>query len=86
MRLDIEKTNTGRPWRVLLLNNAIVATRSNQDTLIEQAYQLIGQYLPEDAPDFFYQALKQMDIVGYPDNVRVLARRYYELWNNKTQH
>jgi hypothetical protein len=86
IKLDRDKNNPGRPWRILLLNNAIIATRSNQDNLIEQAYQLIGQYLPEDATDFFSQALKQMDIVGYPDNVRILVRRYYELWTNKTQH
>ena len=78
--------NPGRPWKILLFNNAIIATRSNKDEFIEPAYQLIGQYLPEDAPEFFSQALEQMDVVGYPDNVRILARRYFDLWNNKTQH
>ncbi|MCK5697163.1 MAG: hypothetical protein KAI02_03315 [Gammaproteobacteria bacterium] len=86
IKQDMDNNNPGRPWRVLLFNNAIIATRSHQDPLMEQAYELIGEYLPNDAPSFFAQALEQMDIIGYPDNVRIIVRRYFELWNNSTQH
>ncbi len=86
MKSDLDNQNQGRPWRVLLLNNAIIATRTHKDDLLEQAYELIGQYLPADAANFFSQALEQMDIIGYPDNVRIIVRRYFDLWNNKTQH
>ncbi len=79
-------SNQGNPWRVLLLNNAIIATRSNQDKLIEQAYQLIGEHLPQDAPGFFSEAMRQMEKINYPDNVKILARRYYELWHEQTMH
>ena len=86
MKSDLDNQNQGRPWRVLLLNNAIIATRTHKDDLLEQAYDLIGKYLPEDAAKFFSQALEQMDIIGYPDNVRIIVRRYFNLWNNQTQH
>jgi len=85
LKQDIDN-NLGRPWRVLLFNNAIIATRCHKDHLMEQAYELISDHLSDDAPAFFSQALDQMDIIGYPDNVRIIVRRYFDLWNNKTQH
>ncbi len=86
LQAESDSTDPGKPWRVLLLNNAIIATRSNQDQLIEQAYQLIGKHLPEDAPGFFAEAMRQMEKINYPDNVKILARRYYELWHEQTMH
>ena len=34
IRQDLEKTNPGRPWRILHLNRAIVATRTHQPAFV----------------------------------------------------
>jgi hypothetical protein len=81
IRQDLEKSNPGRPWRVLLLNRAIVATRTHQPDIMEQAFQLLTGYLPEDAPGFFAQGMEQMDLLNYPPHVRAVMDRYYRKWS-----
>lgn len=80
IRQDLEQTNMMRPWRVLNLNYGIVATRSHQPELIEQSYDALIKNLPQDARQFFKEGLQQMDIVGYPDEVREVVERYNKLW------
>ena len=65
------------PWRLLLLNRAIVATRSHNPELIEPAYDAIVEALPADAEQFFAEGMEQMTIIDYPDHVREVVRRYY---------
>jgi hypothetical protein len=77
---DLEQTNMMRPWRILNLNYGIVATRSHQPELIEQAYDALVKNLPQDARGFFKEGLQQMDIVGYPDEVREVVERYNKMW------
>ncbi len=77
---DIEQTNMMRPWRILNLNYGIVATRSHQPELIEQAYDALIKNLPQDARQFFKEGMQQMDIVGYPDEVREVVERYNNMW------
>ena len=77
---DLEQTNMMRPWRILNLNYGIVATRSHQPELIEKAYDALVKNLPQDARGFFKEGLQQMDIVGYPDEVREVVERYNKMW------
>lgn len=69
-----------RPWRVLLLNRAIVATRSLHPTLMVEAFQAVCEHLPEDAPTFFREGMGQMEALSYPQPVRDVMDRYYNLW------
>lgn len=72
------QTNDKRhPWRLLLLNRAIVATRSQNPDLIEAAFDAIVEHLPQDAARFFAEGMEQMANIDYPDYVRDLVRRYY---------
>ena len=80
IKRDLEQTNMMRPWRILNLNYGIVATRSHQPKLIEQAYDALVKNLPQDARGFFKEGLQQMDIVGYPDDVREVVERYNKMW------
>jgi len=77
---DVEQTNMMRPWRVLNLNYGIVATRSHNPQLIEQAYDSLVKNLPQDARQFFKEGMQQMDIIGYPDDVREVVERYNKMW------
>ena len=84
IRLDVEQTNMMRPWRILNLNYGIVATRSHQPELIEQAYDALVKNLPQDARQFFKEGMQQMDIIGYPEEVREVVERYNNMWGSES--
>jgi hypothetical protein len=76
-----------RPWRVLLFNQAIVATRSHQPGLMEEAFELLTEHLPDDAPEFFREGMEQMDALDYPTQTRAVMERYYSKWcKGRTLH
>ena len=77
---ETEAMNPDRPWRVLLLNRAIVATRSHQPSLMEEAFSAVVEQLPEEAPDFFREGMGQMEALDYPAQVREVMQRYFEIW------
>ena len=86
IRADRDRSDPGRPWRVLMLNHGIIATRSHDPAEMEAVFDRILALLPEDAPGFFAEGMEQMDIVGYPDHVRAVMQRYYELSHPRTLH
>lgn len=84
---DLEKMNPGRPWRVLLLNHGIVATRSLNTDLMEAAFTLLTSRLPEDATRFFSEGMQQMDALDYPPGVRKIMEKYHNEWPvNRSLH
>ncbi len=87
IRQDLEKSNPGRPWRVLHLNRAIVATRTHQPDLMDEAFSLLIERLPEEAAGFFTQGMEQMELLNYPRHVREVMTRYYRKWSvNRSLH
>jgi len=84
---DLDRSRPERPWRILVLNRAIIATRSHQPVLMEQAFQSLVDLLPEDAPSFFREGMEQMDLLHYPEAVREVMEKYFQLWcTPKTLH
>ncbi len=87
IRQDLEKTNPGRPWRVLNLNRAIVATRTHNPELMEEAFKILVENLPEEAPRFFSEGMEQMELLNYPAPVREVMAKYNRQWNlNRSLH
>jgi hypothetical protein len=87
IREDLEKINPGRPWRVLLLNRGIVATRSHDPATMEEAFTLLIRHLPEDAAQFFASGMQQMEALNYPAHVRQVMEKYHRQWTiNRTLH
>jgi len=84
IRRDVDQTSMMRPWRILNLNYGIVATRSHQPELIELAYEALVKNLPQDARQFFKEGMQQMDIIGYPDEVREVVERYNNMWGSES--
>lgn len=76
----VDDPSPARPWRVLLLNRAIVATRSHRPALMTEAFDAVIEHLPEDAPEFFREGMGQMEALNYPTPVREVMQRYYERW------
>jgi len=84
---DLEKVNPGRPWRVLLLNQSIIATRSHNPELMEQAFAVLTGKLPEDAARFFTEGMQQMDALNYPEPVRRVMEKFHRQWTvNRALH
>lgn len=84
---DLEKMNPGRPWRVLLLNHGIVATRSHNTERMESAFALLTSKLPEDATRFFSEGMQQMDALDYPPRVREVMEKFHREWPvNRSLH
>lgn len=65
-------------WRLLLLNHAIVATRSHKPQLIERAYDTLIEDLPDDVQDFLSEAMEQMDLLNYPSEIREIVAGYFQ--------
>ncbi len=75
---DLEKANPGRPWRILILNQGIIATRTHDPELMEKAFEVLIEKLPEDAPQFFSEGMQQMEALDYPAQVRAVVERYHK--------
>jgi len=86
IRADRDRSDPARPWRILNLNYGIVATRSHQPEIMEQAFEQLLHRLPEDAPGFFEEGMQQMAASGYPEPVRRIMEKYYRLTNHPTLH
>jgi len=78
---DMMSNSPSRPWRVLLLDYGIVATRSHQPKIMEAAYKFLAEHLPEDAGPFFAEGMKQMDALNYPPQVKLVVEQFYQLYS-----
>jgi hypothetical protein len=86
IKQDLDNDNPQRPWRLLNLNHAIVATRTHDPQIMEAAFQQLIYRLPDDAPVFFAEGMEQMDIIGYPQHVREIMEKYYQQTHKPTLH
>lgn len=75
------------PWRLLVINRAIIATRTLTPELMEPAFTSVVEQMPDDAARFFEEGMQQMDRVGYPQPVREVMGRFHALFNDaRTLH
>lgn len=73
------------PWRLLLLNRAIIATRSHNAELMSVAFDAIVEQLPDDARHFFSEGMQQISEMACPDQARDVMKRYYLACANPRQ-
>ncbi len=74
---DMDDRDPRRPWRVLLLNYAITATRTHEPELMDKTFQFLIQNLPDDLKQFFTEGMSQMTALNYPDEVKAVMEKYY---------
>ena len=86
LRHDLEASNPGRPWRVLHLNYGIVATRCHDPERMRDAFDRLIQALPQDAPGFFAEGMRQMDALDYPQHVRDVMEHYHRRYVDQRLH
>jgi len=80
IKMDMEATNPMRPWRILNLNWGIVATRSHNAETMEMVFDQLIKNIPADAKQFFKEGMQQMEIINYPDHVKVVMDKYNNLF------
>lgn len=80
IKADLEKSDPTRPWRILNLNYAIVATRTQDIDLMKRAYDTLCRNLPEDCPAFFEQGLQQVQKDYFSSPVREMVQDYFNRW------
>ena len=54
---DLERSDPERPWRILHINLAITAIRTEDADLIEQAFDALDRALPDERAGFYAEAL-----------------------------
>lgn len=85
--IDNDPEDPVHPWRLLVINRAIVATRTLEPSAMEPALNAVVEHLPDDASRFFEEGMQQMDRIGYPEQVREVMNRYHILVNKaRTLH
>ncbi len=85
-KFDFENADRQQPWRILNLNRGIIATRSHDPEVMEQAFEELIRNIPEEAEKFFSQGVKQMDELNYPEHVRNVVVRYYNQSRQRVLH
>lgn len=86
VKQDLEKADPSRPWRIINLNRGIVAARSHDPKIMEEVFDDLIRYLPEDAGVFFEEGMRQMDALDYPEPVREVMARYFSAWTKHRMH
>ena len=74
------------PWRMLNLNYGIVATRSYDPEIMRTTFELLISHIPAGVAAFFKEGMEQMDIVGYPAQVRSVMEKYHQMTQRRTLH
>ena len=74
---DTEKNDPQRPWRVLVINRALLAARSHDIDLMKNAFDFLSEQLPEEATGFFEDSVEQMHLARYPEPVKELIQHYF---------
>jgi hypothetical protein len=54
---DLERSNPERPWRLLHANLAITAVRSEDEALMDHAFDALDAALPDERANFYAEAL-----------------------------
>ncbi len=67
---DLESTDPKRPWRILLFNWGITATRAHDPEGMRKAFSRLRECLPADAAVFFREGRQQVLQGNYPADVR----------------
>jgi len=80
LKTDQDKSDPGRPWRMLNFNFAIVATRTMNRDLMTRAFDTLGRNLPEDCPQFFEEGLSQSEKAVYGPEIKTMMAEYFKKW------
>lgn len=81
LRADLERSNPQRPWRLLHVNFAITAVRTEDSRLIEVAFDALDAALPDERAAFYAEALSVAMGPKVAPDVRNAIERRHERWS-----
>ena len=86
-RLQADHTSSDplRPWRQLLINAAIVSTRSRDLRKMERAYRRLEAHLPSECQAFFQQASHQVAGLGFSPEARTMVHARHAKWTSRAR-
>ena len=77
---DLERSNPERPWRILHVNFAIVAIRSEDTALMDYAFDALEGALPDESGSFFAEAMARALAPGIAPAVRERIEARHLKW------
>ena len=86
IKMDEDRSDQFRPWRVLNLNSGVAATRSFDAKLMQDTFEKMERRLPHDLPGFFADGKRQVQMQEVPDDVREVMTQFADKWANQLPH
>jgi hypothetical protein len=77
---DLERSNPERPWRLLHVNFAITAIRTEDPAMMAFAFDALEQALPDERAGFFSEALALALSPGIAEGVREAIGERHRKW------
>ncbi|HXN14864.1 MAG TPA: hypothetical protein VN878_00720, partial [Usitatibacter sp.] len=77
---DLERSNPERAWRILHLNFAITAIRSEERALMDFAFDALDEALPDERAGFYAEALALALAPGIAPAVREQIEARHFKW------
>lgn len=81
LEADLERSNPQRPWRLLHVNLAITAVRTEDSRLMELAFDALDGALPDERAGFYAEALSLAMGPKVASNVREAIERRHGRFN-----
>jgi hypothetical protein len=78
---DLERSNPERPWRVMHVNLAITAIRTEDPAMIDYAFDALDGALPDERAGFYSEALALALAPGIASAVRERIEARHRKWN-----
>ena len=86
IKMDEDRSDQFRPWRVLNLNSGVAATRSFDAKLMQETFGRMERRLPHDLPGFFADGKRQVQMQEVPENVREVMTQFADKWATQLPH
>ena len=86
IKMDEDRSDQFRPWRVLNLNSGVAATRSFDAKLMQDTFEKMERRLPHDLPGFFADGKRQVQMQEVPDDVREVMTQFADKWATQLTH
>lgn len=86
IKMDEDRSDQFRPWRVLNLNSGVAATRSFDANLMQETFERMERRLPHDLPGFFADGKRQAQMQEVPEDVREVMTQFADKWATQLPH
>jgi hypothetical protein len=83
LKADLERSNPERPWRVLHVNLAITAIRTEDAAMMDHAFDALEAALPDECAGFYGEALALALAPGIKREVRERIEARHLQWSGK---